>query len=569
MPPITSREELLREIDNPTSQLKSGVILQGNLELLEMVGVGATAFVWKAYHVTLREYRAVKELKRIFLMKSEKQKQIRERLVEEARIMRRLKHDNIVSVLDVLNEEGEDERCLVIMEWIDGMTLEALIALKGSLTMEQSKNILLALVDALTYAFNKLKAVHRDIKPGNVLLEGDAENFVVRLADFGLAISEIHDRRTKVGTANIGTPMYAAPEQLLDLSSADLRADHYALGITLLEMLTGSPIDLRKPGAWAAFQPNVHPALARLIKKMTNPDREERHSSHEELRAAIVEAFDEAMKPASEPEAEAQTEEAVPPPPPPAMETVTPFTPEEAPPQPTPRPASETILPAPEPDAFADEPQPERKPGRGRTPIVIGAVIALLLGTVGVFTQTDTNDPTPEPQPEPVTKTVAKAVPEPKREEPAAPPPEPAPKPAPVAEKPVVATKGADAAPAMQKPATPIVQKVVEKPTPPVTKTEEPKAAEPRLTADASKDGTRVRVSVKTELCTATMVTVRYRMKGVTDAAYTAEPAALVDGAWVAKIPLLTSGTDYFIDGRTDKGRKYVGSAEEPLSIGP
>ncbi|KJU83623.1 serine/threonine protein kinase [Candidatus Magnetobacterium bavaricum] len=217
----------------------------------EPIGVGGMGCVYKAHHVNLGVYRAIKELKTDTSASAE----VVRRFLQEARIQVQLKHPNIVEVFDCFEEEG---KFYIVMEFIEGITLKTLI--EAYYKLKSNKNIrpdfdgvvldtntcveiISQSLDALYYAHTH-NPIHRDIKPANILLTMEANDSLhIKLADFGIAkyFQSDEDKLTKTGMA-LGTVHYMAPEQIApeEFGTFDHRADIYAMGIMLFELLTGT-----------------------------------------------------------------------------------------------------------------------------------------------------------------------------------------------------------------------------------------------------------------------------------------------------------------------------------------
>ncbi len=191
--------------------------------------MGGTAEVWRAWDE--REHRpvAAKILHAHLLPDDES----RSRLTDEARAVAGLAHPGIIRVLDI--DPGPAPA--VILELVEGEPLSARLQREGPLSTREAASIAAALADALYHAHTR-GVVHRDVKPGNVLLGNDGRP---RLIDFGIAriLGEAAERRTETGMV-MGTLRYMAPEQLAG-EPVTPRADLYGLGAVLFEMLTGAP----------------------------------------------------------------------------------------------------------------------------------------------------------------------------------------------------------------------------------------------------------------------------------------------------------------------------------------
>ena len=198
--------------------------------LVERIALGGTAEVWRAHDEQLDRHVAVKRL-HAHLMPDEGS---RRRLAAEARAAAGLSHPVIVDVYDI---DTEGESPAIVMELVDGESLATRIARDGPLGPPEAARITADVADALYHAHQR-GLVHRDVKPGNVLLSADGRT---RLVDFGIArsLAESAERLTQVGTV-MGTLSAMAPEQLAG-GPIGPRTDLYGLGVVLHEALTGRP----------------------------------------------------------------------------------------------------------------------------------------------------------------------------------------------------------------------------------------------------------------------------------------------------------------------------------------
>jgi hypothetical protein len=206
----------------------------GRYELLDKLGEGGMAEVWKARNLSLDHVVAMKFLLAQFTLDAD----LQARFLEEGRIQARLRHPNIVAAFDGASENG---RSYLVMDYVDGETLEVRIARNGGrpLPVDAALGISRDVLAALQYAHTLPQGpvVHRDVKPSNILLGRDEHS---RLADFGIAVVLSEDRRTKTGLAP-GSAFYMSPEQIQTPRLVDARSDLYSFGCVLYEMLAGRP----------------------------------------------------------------------------------------------------------------------------------------------------------------------------------------------------------------------------------------------------------------------------------------------------------------------------------------
>ena len=204
-------------------------LIAGRFRLSRLLGTGANGQVWLASDERLQRPVAVK----VLLPESVNEVSV-QRLEREARAAAAIQHPNVVHVFDYIEDAG---RTLIVMEFVEGETLLDMLA--GGKTVAQNEAIELTaqICDGLAAA-HRQHLVHRDLKPGNIIVTSDG---VAKVLDFGIAkrTSRTEVRLTKTG-AVIGTPQYMAPEQLTG-ESVDERADIYAAGLLLYEMLAGRP----------------------------------------------------------------------------------------------------------------------------------------------------------------------------------------------------------------------------------------------------------------------------------------------------------------------------------------
>lgn len=266
----------------------------GKYRIMGLVAKGGMGAVYKAVHPTLKRMVILKKL----TIKGNAT--IRERFKREAQILLDMQSPYIVHLFDYFVEGNSH---YIVEEFVDGLSLAQVIEKQVSLGTELSLLVFLDACYALKFAHAR-GIVHRDIKPGNILISRRAE---VKLADFGIAASDdieeiavtkserivtkVAGDVTQTGVT-LGTPAYMSPEQIMDSRSVDNRADIYSMGVMLYEMLTGSkPFDstiseenLQKIRKGKYINPrkidrSIPPVISRMIKKMLKGNPEKRYKS--------------------------------------------------------------------------------------------------------------------------------------------------------------------------------------------------------------------------------------------------------------------------------------------------
>jgi serine/threonine-protein kinase len=198
----------------------------GNCEILEEIGSGGMATVYRAVQRPLGRTVAIKALKPSIAVDS----QFAKRFEREAHFMASLQHENILHVHDFLKQDGS---MFIVMEYVRGIDLFDLLERKSPLPSDVAAIITLQVARALDYAHFR-GIVHRDVKPANIMVSRQGE---VKLMDFGIARDDSMRDLTETGTG-LGTPSYMSPEQILG-DKLDFRSDLFSLGIVLYQMVTG------------------------------------------------------------------------------------------------------------------------------------------------------------------------------------------------------------------------------------------------------------------------------------------------------------------------------------------
>ncbi|MEE8391656.1 MAG: serine/threonine-protein kinase, partial [Anaerolineae bacterium] len=258
----------------------------GKYEIIMRVGRGSTADVYKAFHPQLNRYVGIKVLSPFVADEGT----FRKRFIREAKAVAQLDHPNILPVYDI-DEQGD--LVYIVMRYVDtGSLTELLTDMKGQpMPLDRTLKILEQIGSALSHAHQR-GIVHRDVKPGNILLGPD--NWVL-LTDFGLVKILADSTPITQSGVGVGTPDYMAPEQVRG-DPVDPRADVYALGVTLYQMVTGKVPFEGESGIAVALKhlnetptpprvlnPDLPLAVNQVIIKALIKDRELRYQSAHEL----------------------------------------------------------------------------------------------------------------------------------------------------------------------------------------------------------------------------------------------------------------------------------------------
>ncbi len=256
-----------------------GRMLDGRYEILEIIGVGGMAVVYKAKCHRLNRYVALKVLKDEYAVDDD----FRRRFYDESQAVAMLSHPNIVAVYDVSRTEGIE---YIVMELIDGITLKDYLGRRGPLSIKEVTFFSIQIAKALEHAHSR-GIIHRDIKPQNIMLLADG---TVKVADFGIARHVSKQDTYNMGEA-IGSVHYVSPEQAKG-SHIDNRADIYSFGVVMYEMLTGRlPFEGDTPISIALqhinsialppsdFVSGIPGALEDITMKAMNPSLSKRYSS--------------------------------------------------------------------------------------------------------------------------------------------------------------------------------------------------------------------------------------------------------------------------------------------------
>lgn len=268
-----------------------GKLLGDRYEIIEKIGGGGMALVYKARCRLLNRYVAVKVLRYELIEDQEFVK----RFNVEAQAAASLSHPNIVSVYDV-GQQGDIH--YIVMEYIDGMTLKEYITQEGVIPWKEALNIAMQICSALEHAHKK-RIVHRDIKPHNIMI---TENGMVKVTDFGIARA-VSSCTVTIGDNTLGSVHYFSPEQARG-GYTDEKSDIYSLGIVMYEMLTGKvPFEGESPVSVAIKHIQDTPDLPRninkdipeviqsIILKAISKEQNNRYASATEMLGDIYRAF--------------------------------------------------------------------------------------------------------------------------------------------------------------------------------------------------------------------------------------------------------------------------------------
>ena len=264
----------------------------GPYRIVEQLGQGGMATVYKAYHAALDRYVAVKALHPAF----GEDPNFEARFQREARLVAKLEHPNIVPVYDYAEHE---HRPYLVMKFIEGDTLKARLN-QGPLTSNEISKVVDSVGAALAYA-HKQGILHRDIKPSNVLLATDGQ---IYLADFGLARIAQSGESTLSSDMIMGTPQYISPEQAMGKKDLDEGTDIYSFGVMLYEMVVGqvpfnadTPFSIIHDHIYSplpmprSINPKVPESVERVLLKGLAKERADRYANVDSFVQAFKQAW--------------------------------------------------------------------------------------------------------------------------------------------------------------------------------------------------------------------------------------------------------------------------------------
>jgi len=283
-------------------ELQPGMVIRNKYEILERIGIGGMGFVYRGRHITFNELCAIKIVNDVIAGDTN----FLQRFQTEAVVTRKLRHPNAVRVDDY--DYTEDGRPFIVMELVEGQNVGEVLQTDGPFAVPRALRIVAQVARALGVA-HKLGIVHRDIKPGNIILTVDEfGRETAKVLDFGIAklreaAGGAQSGMTMTGMV-VGTPIYMSPEQFLGKKGGEIdgRTDLYSLGIVLYQMVTARlPFEgetlyslmmqhmegnVRPPHE---LTPELHipESLSRVIVKAISKSREERYQTAEDFVAAL------------------------------------------------------------------------------------------------------------------------------------------------------------------------------------------------------------------------------------------------------------------------------------------
>lgn len=259
--------------------LEIGSIIDGKYKILSEIGRGGMSTVYLAINEKANKPWAIKEVRKDG---SQNFEIVRQSLIVETDLLRKLQHPNLPSIIDIIDQ---DDNFLIVMDYIEGITLDKVVRESGAQKQEDVVNWAIQLCDVLEYLHTrKPPIIYRDMKPSNIMIKNDGS---VVLIDFGIARefkeTEIAD------TTCLGTQGYAAPEQFGGHGQTDARTDIYCLGATMYHMLTGHnpsepPYEIYPITHWNS---TLSSGLESIVLKCTQKNPEDRFRTAEELSYAL------------------------------------------------------------------------------------------------------------------------------------------------------------------------------------------------------------------------------------------------------------------------------------------
>lgn len=260
--------------------LEVGSVIDGKYKVLNEIGHGGMSTVYLAINEKVNKPWAIKEVRKSGVKNFEVVKQS---LLVETDMLKKLSHPNLPSIVDIIEH---DDDFLIVMDYVEGVTLEKLLKEKKALNQSDVVSYALQICDVLNYLHTrKPPIIYRDMKPSNIMLKSDGK---VVLIDFGTA-REYKEMDKASDTTCLGTRGYAAPEQFGGLGQTDARTDVYCLGATMYHLVTGHnpcepPYEMYPITYW---NPNLSTGLEKIIQKCTQNNPLDRYQTVAELTFAL------------------------------------------------------------------------------------------------------------------------------------------------------------------------------------------------------------------------------------------------------------------------------------------
>jgi serine/threonine protein kinase len=273
--------------------LEPGEVLLGRYVVDRQVAEGGMAAIHRTHDNATGQTVAVKVLYPYYSQNPV----VCTRFLDEGRIQRYLDHPNIIDVYDIV----EKPQLAIIMEYIDGPTLDEYLTDHGPANVRELLSLILPVLSAVGFAHHK-GVIHRDIKPSNILLDPTPSGMVPKIMDFGVAKVERGGKDLTAAGTTVGTLHYMSPEQIVGSRDIDGRADIYSLGVTIYKLCTGDvPFNAStefalmmaqveaRPTPPRALRPDIDSRLEEIILKALSKKPDQRYQTVKDLTSALLE----------------------------------------------------------------------------------------------------------------------------------------------------------------------------------------------------------------------------------------------------------------------------------------
>jgi eukaryotic-like serine/threonine-protein kinase len=272
----------------------------GKYEIRDKLGEGATSTVYLGYDSFANREVAIKLIFADVLKDREKGKLYRHLLINEASLAGKLLHPHIVQIFDaVMADEGSDDHNYIVMEYVQGGTLEQFCRADNLLPVERLVEIIFKCTRALDYAF-RMGVTHRDIKPANILLSGTGGD--IKISDFGAAIQSSSDE-TRTQVSGVGSPAYMSPQQVREMPLTH-QTDIYSLGVVMYQLLTGRlPFNANNNFGMiyaicnseapppSTFRADLPPSLDAIVARAMQKELDARYATWQEFAHDLAQSF--------------------------------------------------------------------------------------------------------------------------------------------------------------------------------------------------------------------------------------------------------------------------------------